>query len=222
MKKVLVSVVSLLFVLCILAGNTLAYSNKNYSIDVPSKYQKYHEGDTTVSFMCDNTKQLGISVLDTSEKEDEAKLVKDILDGKKDVKKMVDYLLDENPDMTEDNIKKSEIISISENKYDAIHIAMEEEKSGKTGYYHAYMMLTDDHIYMITFVSIDEDMAKSSDIKDALDSFEIKNEEVYSSKNKKDSKKDNNTILYVAIIAGAVVLITLVLGIIIAICAKKK
>jgi len=225
MKKVIISVISLMVVLCCLCSSSFAYSNKYYSLDVSSSFKKESDDGTTATFVKGSTVQIGVSVLDSSEKEAECELIKGILDGKKDAKDMIDYILGENPGFTKDNVTKSEITTISENKYKSVHLALKENSSYGMVYYHAYMIVAGEHLYLLTVVGIDSsDVINSSDVEDVLDSFTILNEDVYKGSKSTDSdkKESKDTIKIIVVAAAAAVIVLLVLGVVIVCSVKNK
>lgn len=224
MKKVLISVVGLILAFCCLCSSTFAYSNRYYSIDIAGSFQKNQDDGTTTTFVANGTTQIGISVVDNSDAESEVELVKAILDGKKDIDSVVDYLMSENPNMTKNNISEKEITKVTKNKYDAIHVGLKETQNGTSVFYDVYIMSADEHFYMISVASIGSDSAlDSSEVKNAIDSFTILNEDVYASKkSNSDEKESKDTIKIVVVIAAAVIIIVLVVGVVIVCSVKKK
>lgn len=196
-KKCLISfiIVTIMMSFAMLTGKVQAYTAADYSIDVPSSYTsagtnkwKKSNGDNFNVQIRTYTGGLGNQTLDEA--------LNDILDG----------ILKGN--LYED-IKVKEVADITDNNYRGIHI--KAKLKGYSLYADQYEIVSKGKIFVLTFVSSDEEYLDSDEIKDTIKSFEItkyeRPEEKETKKESKDKSTKNETVNFklIAIVIGSII-----------------
>ncbi len=205
-KKVLASIVFLvvIFDLIIMGQGVKAYSNDDFSIDIPSTYKS--SGTNVWGKSNGDNINVQINSYDEDITESLDKYFEDIIE---EIEKEDMY----------SSIDTKEIIKITKNDYKCAHITA--KLSGYSLYADQYLILSDKNVYTITFTSSSKSYFSSDEAEDILDSFTIKDYKEPKVKSKSGEMAESVADGAVrGVIIGAV--IGAVVGIIMAIKKKSK
>lgn len=161
-KKVISSVVIIMFILslAVMGNGVKAYSNSDFSIDVPSDYKSSGKNVWAKS----NGDNFNIQIDEYDEK---------ITVSLEDAYKQV---MDEaTKDSLYADVETKEVINISKNDYKCAHLKAKAVYSGVSFYVDQYMVISDNKIYVLTFSSADKSYFSSSEVEDVKESFTIEN-----------------------------------------------
>ena len=161
-KKVISSVFVIMFILSLVVmGNGVkAYSNSDFSIDVPSDYKSGGKNVWAKS----NGDNFNIQIDEYDEK---------ITVSLEDAYKQV---MDEaTKDSLYADVETKEVINVTKNDYKCAHLKAKVVYSGVNFYVDQYMVISDNKIYVLTFSSADKSYFSSSEVEDIKESFTIAN-----------------------------------------------
>lgn len=191
-KKILFSIGFLMILIC--SCEVKAYSNKNFSIDIPSSYTKSTNGEFTAS---NEEHFIDIYIEDIESLYNNVKYDKRNLDIlmnylsenaeellQTELKKVLNayygnfltgYQINQFAKKCEYNVINGEITKISKNNYKCFHITSSMYILNQNFYIEQFAIISGTQQYVITIISISPNVLEESQIKSIINSFTIKN-----------------------------------------------